>query len=317
MHNAEEAFRTAVLAALGHAPGVIEPGRLQRFATNGRRGDSAGWCLLFPDLRAGVYGCHRSGISETWTAMDRTRMTRQERAAFARQVAEAAAQREAEQRAQWAQARQRNADLWAQCLPLERGDPVARYLRRRGFDVWPLPSVLRLHPALPYWQGSKRFGTFPAMLAPLTAPDGRVVALHRTYLTQEGRKADVPSVKKLTAASGPLAGASIALHAPQRGVAGIAEGIETALAASLGSGIPTAAAYCAGSLAAWQWPAGVQRVVIFADGDTAGRAAADALRVRVLAARLKVEVLTPTDDGSDWADVWAQRGAVTVEGTTP
>ena len=59
------------------------------------------------------------------------------------------------------------------------------------------------------------------------------VALHRTYLTADGRKADVPSVKKLTGAAGPLAGACIPLHKPARGCIGIAEGIETALAAWL------------------------------------------------------------------------------------
>ena len=37
-----QAFRAAILAALGHAPEVIEPGRFQRFATSERRGDFAG-----------------------------------------------------------------------------------------------------------------------------------------------------------------------------------------------------------------------------------------------------------------------------------
>ena len=38
-----QAFRAAILAALGHAPEVIEPGRFQRFATSDRRADDAGW----------------------------------------------------------------------------------------------------------------------------------------------------------------------------------------------------------------------------------------------------------------------------------
>jgi phage/plasmid primase-like uncharacterized protein len=140
------------------------------------------------------------------------------------------------------------------------------------------------------------------------------VALHRTYLTADGRKAAVPSVKKLTEAAGPVAGACIPLHKPQSGVIGIAEGIETALAAWLASGVPTVAAYCAGNLAAWHWPGGVRRLVIFADADKAGREAAEKLRTRALAARLRAEVLTPTTPGADWCDVWAQRGAFTVEG---
>jgi putative DNA primase/helicase len=315
MNDGVHAFKLAMLAALGHAPEIIEPGRLQRFATSDKRADSAGWCKLFADLRGGVYGCNRAGMSETWQADRDLPMTRQQRAELARQVAQATAEREAQQRQQWAVNAERIARLWARCVPLVPGDPVTLYLKRRGFaGVWPLPTCLRLHRALPCWNGDERIGLYPAMVAPLVAPDGRVVALHRTYLASDGRKAEVPTVKKLTATAGPLAGACIPLHEAQRGVMGIAEGIETALAASLASGIPTVAAYSAGNLAAWQWPMSVQRLAIFADNDRAGREAADALRAHATSAGIDCHVLTPSDDGADWCDVWAQRGAVTIEG---
>ena len=103
------------------------------------------------------------------------------------------------------------------------------------------------------------------------------------------------------------------MHKPARGCIGIAEGIETALAAWRASAVPTVASYCAGNLAAWQWPAGVRRLVIFADNDKAGREAADALQARAVRAGLQSSVMTPTDAGADWLDVWAARGAVTVE----
>lgn len=76
------AFRAAILAALGHAPEVVEAGKLQRFATRDRRGDSAGWCKLFDDRRGGVFGDWRTGRTETWIATSRT-MTHGERAALA------------------------------------------------------------------------------------------------------------------------------------------------------------------------------------------------------------------------------------------
>lgn len=314
MHDPLQVFKTAMLAALGHAPDVIEPGRLQRFGTTDRRGDSAGWCKLFDDLRGGVFGCYRQGINETWSGADRATMTREQRIALARQVAAATAQREVEQRQQWVQNARRIADLLAQSVPLVPGDPVTLYLKRRGFGgVWPLSELLRLHRALPYWHGAEKLGTFPAMVAPIVAPDGRTVALHRTYLTIDGRKADVPSPKKLTGAAGPLTGACIQLHKPARGCIGVAEGIETAMAASCASGVPTVAAYSAGSLAAWQWPASVQRLVIFGDADRAGREAAETLRKRALAARLHCDVLTPTEDGADWCDVWAAGDAVLIQ----
>ena len=61
-HPAQD-FRTAILAALGHAPEAIDPDKLHRFATSDRRGDSSGWCKLFADGRAGVFGDWRSGFS--------------------------------------------------------------------------------------------------------------------------------------------------------------------------------------------------------------------------------------------------------------
>ena len=309
-----QAFRVAILAALGHAPEVIEPGRFQRFGTSDRRGDSAGWCKLFDDMRGGVFGCYRQGISETWSAADRAAMTCEQRAALAHQVLTATAERQAQQRQQWAENARRNADLWAQCAPVARGDLVTRYLNRRGFGgLWPLPEVLRLHRALPYWHDGEKLGTYPAMVAPIIAPDGRMVALHRTYLTGDGRKADVPSPKKVTGASGLLAGACIPLHKPARGCIGIGEGIETAVAAWCASAVPTVAAYSAGNLAAWQWPRGVQRLVIFADADKAGRDAADALLSRAVRAGLRANVTTPTDPGADWCDVWAARDTALIE----
>ena len=314
MHEPLQAFRLAILATLGHAPEVIEPGKFQRFGTSDRRADDAGWCKLFDDRRGGVFGCYRQGISETWSAADRATMTREQRAELARQVLAATAEREAQQRQQWADNAQRIARMLAECVPLVPGDPVTLYLKRRGYGgVWPLPAVIRLHRALPYWHGADKLGTFPAMVAPIVAPDGRTVALHRTYLTRDGRKADVPTVKKLTGAAGPLAGACVPLHKPARGCIGIAEGIETALAGWCASGLPTVAAYCAGNLAAWRWPGGVQRLVIFADADRAGREAADALRARALGAGLQAEVLTPSAEGADWCDVWADSGAALID----
>ena len=315
MAEALEAFRGAILAALGHAPEAIEPGRLHRFATSERRSDDAGWCKLFDDMRGGVFGCHRQGVSETWSAIDRTPMTRTHRAELARQFTAARAERDAQQRQQWAENAQRIAEVWARCLPLTAGDLVTQYLSRRGISAMsPLPEALRSHRGLDYWHDGKKLGVLPAMVAAIKAPDGRVVALHRTYLMANARKADVPVVKKvMTGAAGTLAGACIRLNLPARGVLGIAEGIETALAASQAFRMPTVAAYCASALAGFLWPAGVQRLVIFADADKAGREAADTLRVRALAARLHCEVLTPAMEGKDWCDVWAERGAVMIE----
>lgn len=312
MSDPRDDFLAAMRAALGPdaiLPQRIEPGRWHRFSTNGRRSDTAGWCMLFPDMRAGVFGCYRAGVSDVWSARGREAMTPSERAELRLLVQQAQAERTAEQRQRWAINADRISALWAECVPLVQGDPVGQYLKRRGIvGVWPLPPCLRLHRGMSYWHEGAPLGEFPAMVAPIVAPDGVVVALHRTYLTRDGRKADVPTVKKLTGAAGPLAGAAIPLHAPEAGRLGIAEGIETALAATCAAGVPTVAAYCADNLARWRWPAAVRRLVVFADADPAGIKAADELVARAVRAGLQAQALAPSAPGTDWADVWAAAG---------
>lgn len=315
MRDAPDNFRTAILAALGHAPEAIEPGRMQRFSTNGKRDDLAGWCLHFVDGRAGIYGCHRAGVSAVWTATERRLMSRAANAELARQVQAATEERKRLQCQTWAEQGPRNARLWTHCNPVNDDgsgvDPVTTYLRNRlvmPHEPLQIPQALRLHAGLDYRHDGDLIGTWPAMVAAMVNPAGELVALHRTWITTDGRKAPVPGpVKKLTPASGIVTGGCIPLFAMQGGALGIAEGIETAMAARQASGLPTVAAYSAGALAAWQWPRGLRRLVIFADNDPAGAEAADKLRARALGARISVDVLAPSEAGLDWCDVWARR----------
>ena len=324
MRDALDSFRAAVFAALGRAtvlPEVIEPGRLHRFSTNGKRGDTSGWCQFFADARAGVYGNWRESTQGVWTATDRRSMSPAQATELARQVKAAAAAREAAKRTGWGEAAQRLAALWAQCRAVPADgtgtDPVTLYLRHRlalaAGEALAVPDVLRLHPGIPYHHDGAPVGRWPAMVAAPQDPDGATVALHRTWLTSEGRKAPTPGpCKKLTQAAGPVMTGCIRLAWLGDGAGdalGIAEGIETALAARVASGVPTVAAYCAGALAAWQWPRELKRMVIFADADAPGAEAANTLGMRAGAADLTVQVMTPTTPGADWCDVWATRGA--------
>lgn len=304
-----QAFRAAVLAALCYAPEVIVPGRLQRFATRDRRGDDAGWCLMFEDLRGGVFGCNRSGVRENWTAVSRSAMTTEDRRRFDENLKRARVERERVERERWDDNRKRIEKTLGECVKLSPGDPVTLYLKRRGFvGVWPLPAVLMLHPRMPYWHGGENLGMFPAMVAPLVSPAGDVVALHRTYLTADGRKADVPKVKKLTGTAGPTDGACIRLCEPQEGRLGVGEGVETCLAAWVATGLPVVAAYSAGSLTRYQWPRDVRRLVVLADNDESGLGSAEVLRERAAAAGLSCVVAAPSDPGADWCDVYSAQG---------
>ena len=295
-------FLGAIQASLGYAPQYLEPGRFCRFGPR-----KSGWAKLFSDCLGGVYGDYRQNLSSHWSARQPRHQSPAEQAALRHHLHLAAREREAEQRAHWVKNAERNAALWAASIPAD--DAVRSYLAARGLAQWPVPACIRQHPGLAYWHADDNgelhmLGRYPAMLTPIVS-GGKLLAIHRTYLG-DGCKANVPTPKKLTAAAGPLAGACIPLAAPHGGVLGIAEGIETAAAASLGSGLPVVAAYCANALAGFALPRGIERLVIFADHDPAGQQAAATLAQRATRAGLTSKTLTPSKPGSDWADVWLE-----------
>ena len=192
--------------------------------------------------------------------------------------------------------------VWEASRPVTHGDPVWQYLNRRlGLEI--VPADLRLHPALRYTDEDGRdVGRFPAMVARIRYPDGAGASIHRTYLTNDGHKAPVPQVKKVMAGK-PLNTGSVRLGAA--GITlGIAEGIETALAASQRFGVPVWAATNAVLLESWVPPEGVSRVLIAGDNDASftGQAAAFSLARRLVRDGLAVEIHLPDQLGKDWAD---------------
>ena len=194
-------------------------------------------------------------------------------------------------------------EAWAGARPVVGDDPVGRFLRARA-GVLTYPAVLRCHPALDHRNDDGRTTRHPAMLAIVTAPDGKPANLHRTYLTADGSKADIGEPRRMMPGEIPP-GAAIRLS-PVAEELGIAEGIETAFAAAALFGIPTWAAVNAGMLAKWVPPAKVRRVVIFGDNDLgfAGQAAAYTLARSITGRRLaEVEVRIPEQVGDDWNDV--------------
>lgn len=206
--------------------------------------------------------------------------------------------------------------IWNQAVPVTTGDPVDRYLRSRGLVLSCYPKGLRCHPALGYYEKdasgkSRQVAAFPAMLGCVQGPEGDAVTLHRTYLPDR-RKAPIRARKKLL--SSGINGAAIRLFDATEELA-IAEGVETALAVHLATGLPVWAALSAGNLEKLWIPEHVRRVWIYADNDRgfAGQAAAFALARRLARETLpdgstrQVLVLVPRKVGDDWADVWRRR----------
>ncbi len=131
-------------------------------------------------------------------------------------------------------------------------------------------------------------------------------ALHRTYLDGFGGKADVSSPRKMLGSM--PSGAAVRL-APPEDKLGIAEGIETALAASVLFNMPVWAALTAALLEQWTPPAKVETVFVFGDNDASatGQAAAYALVRKLRARGIAAFVEFPQRTGDDWANVLAQR----------
>lgn len=192
--------------------------------------------------------------------------------------------------------------LWSEAHPVREGDAVWKYLKNRGLDPSRAPADIRTHEALLYSDDEEEKRRWPAMLSRMTDAAGVVTAVHRTYLTDDGRKAPVASPKKITA--GATNGAVAQLGVPDA-VMGIAEGVETALAASQWFEMAVWAAIGAENLASFDAvPPGVKRFIIFADNDAnfVGQEAAYRLAKRLCGRGFSVEVALPPRAGSDWLD---------------
>lgn len=196
--------------------------------------------------------------------------------------------------------------IWQESKPVTQGDPVSLYLQRRSIET--VPPCIRFHPGLTYRHDDGAVTRHPAMLAKVQAADGSGTAIHRTYISDDGQKADVPTVKKILGSLPPSS--AVRLSEPGSNL-GVAEGIETALCAAVRFGIPVWAAISAGGLERWTPPAGTERVVICGDNDVSytGQAAAFSLAKRLIDAGIKVEVKIPEVPGQDWNDVFSMGGS--------
>ncbi len=202
------------------------------------------------------------------------------------------------------QTRKSMAKMGQAAAAVKEHDPVHRYLTRRlGPGVIIPPSLRTLRSCL--YKDDDHLSYHPAMLASVRDANGKWVALHRTYLTPDGFKADLPEARK---AIGRLPdGCAVRLFEPAH-VMGIAEGIETALSAAILFNVPVWAALNSGRLKVWQPPAETLEVLVFGDNDANcdGQEAAYALGKR-LNRTITALVLIPETPGSDWNDVLAAK----------
>ncbi len=195
-----------------------------------------------------------------------------------------------------------------------RGTLAETYLRQRGISpaAFTGTDALRFHPNCFYRTDTGDDDqTWPALIAAVTSLEGTVTGVHRTWLDLLGR--DKAAVDTPRRALGHLLG-----HAVRFGTLGdvlaAGEGIETVLSVRcVLPRMPMVAALSAAHLAALGLPAGLRRLYIIRDADTAGDRAVGQLTERGGSAGIDVRVLSP--QLGDFNDDLTKLGTVRLRST--
>lgn len=224
-------------------------------------------CLTGGDLKqAFKWACNWLGLSSE--RVEERRIELKEKAEADRQNAEQAATKR----------RLRARDIWLGSREDIRATPVDLYLRGRGIDLARFdhpPHALRFAPE---HYCAEIEAPLPAMLAAITNLEGRIVAVHQTWLGQHGgqwSKAKLECSKKVL---GSFAGSCIRLRRGRSGkglakvspdeTVAIGEGIETCLSVALACPeLRILAAVSLSNLGTIRLPDTARKVLILADRD--------------------------------------------------
>ena len=195
--------------------------------------------------------------------------------------------------------------IWQSAKPA-LATQIETYFMSRGIHL-PPPDALRFHASLKH----PSCGCWPAMLALVTkGREGTPIAIHRTFIARDGGgKAPVDPQKMMF---GPCRGGAVRLGEPDD-VLMVGEGIETCLAAMQATGQPAWAALSTSGLRSLDLPANVRDVIVLADGDEAGEAAARDAALRWKRQGRRVRVARPPR-GLDFNDMLTGRAPRVAEG---
>jgi putative DNA primase/helicase len=197
--------------------------------------------------------------------------------------------------------------IWHAATPAG-GTLVETYLVSRGLCL-PPPPTLRFHAGLKHSSG----GIWPAMVGLVTrSTDDTPLAIHRTFLARDGSgKAPVDPQRMML---GRVGGGVVRL-APLGELLMVGEGIETCFAAMRATGKPAWAALSAAGLRALDLPEGLRDVIVLADGDDPGEAAARDCASRWKREGRRVRIARPPQ-GMDFNDMLVHRVSRIEEGAS-
>ena len=242
---ADEQLREAMMSAGIDPPEDIHiDGKVHRFATNGKKGDDAGWYVAYPDgVPAGSFGCWRDGIQQNWRMDVGRPLEAAEEMAIKRRQEEARQERKRQQEVRQESAKEVVDEIWRNAGV---ADPDHPYLQRKRIQ----PNGARV-------TGDGR------LIVPLFAPDGTLSSLQ--YINAEGGKQ--------YHAGASVKGCQYTIGAvEQTDTLYIAEGFATAATIHEATGAPCATAYSASNLTAvaeyWRAELGHHvALVVVADND--------------------------------------------------
>jgi hypothetical protein len=172
------------------------------------------------------------------------------------------------------------------CVPLA-GSLAVRYLEGRGLPMPDCPDVL-FHPDLTDRDTARGYNGLVAIVR--NEKGERTGGIWRTFLSDDGTAKAPPGRKML----GTVTGGAVQL-APvgADGHLGVAEGVETSLAVMQLFGLPCWATLSTSGMRAWNPPANLRRVTIFADAGEPGIAAACVLAGRLAGFGIETAIREP------------------------
>lgn len=184
--------------------------------------------------------------------------------------------------------------IWCKVVPAA-DTLVEVYLRGRGI-IPPYPADIGFA-RLSYGN----LGELPCMVCAIRDVTGAIIGVQRVYLAHDGNgKADV---RKPKLSLGRVSGGAIRLgDLDTSGIVTVCEGPEDGLSLVEMLGGPVWVAAGAGMMPAMQFPVEVQRVVIGADNDDAGRDAAGRAAQTFIGRGLSVRIVKPMEPFKDFND---------------
>lgn len=180
------------------------------------------------------------------------------------------------------------------------GAPVKTYLRSRRIEIT-IPTSIRFHLRLRHPSG----GVWPGLVALVTrGVDSWPVAVRRIFLSRDGDGKAPVLPQKMTL--GPSREGAVRLGFAEARLM-VGEGIETCLVAMQATGLPAWAALSTSGLRALKLPSEVRDIIVLADGDDPGEAAARSCACRWKGEGRRVRVARPPPE-LDFNDVLMGRG---------